>query len=314
MALFAPFMLNLITRLFPLWALLFSGMAVWQPQWFAGQQALIVPLLIIIMFGMGLTLRFDDVRRVLRQPSLVLLGVGLQYLWMPLLAWLVSTALALSPALTTGMVLVGSVAGGTASNVICYLANGDVALSIAMTLLSTLLAVLVTPLLTWLYVGQTVPVPVVAMLFSILKIVLLPVLAGLLLNQWAGQTLQRLQPLFPLISVLAIVYVIAVIVALNASRLPEVGGLLILAIAMHNGLGLLSGYWSARWLGCDQRQCRTIAIEVGMQNSGLAVALATAHFASPLTALPGALFSIWHNLSGSMLAAWWRRSEPVGKR
>lgn len=288
-----------------------SAVAWWRPEIFQGQKSLILPLLMVIMFGMGMTLRLDDFGRVLKQPRIVLIGVSLQFLWMPLLAWGLSLALNLSPALMVGMVLVGSVSGGTASNVICYLARGDVALSISMTLVSTLVAVVATPVLTWLYVGQTVPVPIISMLMSILQIVLLPVAVGVVLNQWAGERLRRLRPLFPLISTIAIVYVIAVIVALNATRLPEVGPALLLAILLHNGLGLISGYWSARWLGYDLRQCRTIAIEVGMQNSGLAVALASQHFSSALSALPGALFSIWHNLSGSALAAWWGRREPV---
>lgn len=301
-------MIRSLTLLFPLWALLLSAFALWQPAWLAGQKALIVPCLVVIMFGMGMTLSPADFSRVLQRPWLILLGVMLQFLWMPLLAWLVSLSLRLPAEVMVGMVLVGSVSGGTASNVICYLAKGDVALSISMTLVSTLLAIVATPALTWFYVGQTVPVPVVDMLLSIVNIVLLPVLAGVLVNQFFRNRMQGIQQLFPLLSVAAIVYVIAIIVALNAGRLAEVGAMLVLAVVLHNLAGLASGYFSARLLGHSPVVCRTVAIEVGMQNSGLAVALASQYFTAP-AALPGALFSIWHNLSGSALAAWWSRRD-----
>lgn len=299
-------MLQFLTRLFPLWAILFSTYAYWQPAWLATQKNLIVPCLMIIMFGMGMTLTAVDFARVLQRPLLILLGVLLQFLWMPLLAFLISGMLGLSTELTVGMVLVGSVAGGTASNVICYLARGDVALSISMTLVSTLVAVVATPLLTWVYVGQGVPVPVLDMLLSLLRIVLVPVTAGVLINQLLGQRIRAVQSLFPLLSVGAIVYVIGIIVALNAGRLADMGWILAVAVMMHNLGGLLSGYASARLLKQPPLICRTIAIEVGMQNSGLAVALASQYF-TPASAIPGALFSIWHNLSGSILAAWWSR-------
>jgi BASS family bile acid:Na+ symporter len=204
------------------------------------------------------------------------------------------------------MVLVGSSPGGTASNVICFLAPGNVALSVSLTFLSTLLAFLLTPAFTWLLAGRAVPVPFASLLLDILRIVLAPVLIGAALNSLFGRRLKRLLPVFPVLSVLAIVVIIAIIVALNQPRLGHVGLAIGGAVVLHNGIGLLLGYLLPRLAGHDPVTARTLAIETGMQNSGLAVALALKHF-GPLAALPGALFSIWHNLSGALLAAAWRR-------
>ena len=298
-----------ITTLFPLWAVLFSALAYWQPELFVAARPAIVPLLGIVMFGMGMTLTWQDFAQVLRKPDRIGLGVALQYLVMPLAAWGIGLALGLSPALLAGLVLVGASPGGTASNVVCYLARGDVALSITLTTASTLLAVVMTPLLTWLYVGERVPVPVMDMLVSIVKIVLLPVAAGIVVNTLFGRRLAPIKHLFPLLSVAAIVVIIAIIVALNRDNLVATGAVVALAVALHNATGLTVGYVLGRLLTGDERTARTLAIEVGMQNSGLAVALAVKYF-SVAAGLPGALFSVWHNLSGSLLAALWSR-RPV---
>lgn len=297
-----------ITQLFPLWAVLLSSVAFYFPDPFASLKPTIIPLLSLIMLGMGMTLSFDDFRRVLLSPKIIMLGLLLQFIVMPLAAYLLSVGLNLPLALLTGMMLVGASSGGTASNVICYLAKGDVALSITLTLCSTLLAVVMLPVLTWFYLGEKIPVPVTAMFFSVLKIVVLPVICGILFNQFAAKKLLRIKPILPLISVLAIVLIIAIIVALNQLRIVELGMLLVVGVMLHNLTGLLSGYWVSRWLGYDRKTCRTLAVEVGMQNSGLSVALASKYF-SPLAALPGAVFSIWHNVSGSLLASYWSRNE-----
>ena len=296
---------------FPLAAVLGVLFALAWPQWLVGLKPAIVPLLGVVMLGMGVSLTLGHFARVLRRPGPILLGLALQYGIMPLAGWLIGLALGVPPALLVGLVLLGACPGGTASNVICYLARGDVALSITLTTLSTLAAVLLTPALTWLYVGQRVPVPVLDMLISIAEIILLPVALGLLLNRWLGARLDPVRRLFPLVSMGAIVLIIAIIVALNRDDLASLGLATALAVILHNGFGLLGGYWLARLLTRDQRVARTLAIEVGMQNSGLAVALAVKYF-SPAAALPGALFSIWHNLSGSLLAAWWSRRSPSG--
>jgi BASS family bile acid:Na+ symporter len=302
--------LTLINRWFPLWALLIALLAFLQPDWFAPRQALIVPLLSLVMFIMGLTLTAADFRRVIVMPRPILIGVSLQFLIMPLAALLLSRSLQLSTQLTAGMVLVGSCAGGTASNVICYLARGDVALSISMTMVSTLLGVVATPLLCSLYLATTIDVDTLGMLLDIVQVVLLPVAGGVLLNRYLRTTIDRLQPVLPSVSVLVILLIIAIVVALNAGRLMEVGLITLLAVVLHNVLGLSGGYYLAHLLGLNLQQCRTIAIEVGMQNSGLGVALALEFF-SASAALPGAIFSVWHNISGSLLAAHWGSGQAV---
>lgn len=298
-------LVNRLVQLFPLWAILLSLVAYWQPLEFTGLKPAIIPLLGVIMFGMGITLRPADFSHALKQPGLILLGVFMQFLMMPFFAWGISMVMALPPMIFVGMVLLGASPGGTASNVITYLAKGDLALSITLTTISTLVAVIATPYLTLWYAGQVVPVDASAMLFSVLKIVLLPVFLGVLVNYLLGDKLRSFKHIFPLISVIAIVIIIAIVVALNAARLADMALILVFAVMLHNAMGLLGGYGISKLLGHNEKTCRTLAIEVGMQNSGLAVALAGKYFGAA-AALPGALFSIWHNLSGSILAAIWR--------
>ncbi len=297
-----------LTRLFPLWAILFSWLAWVQPELFSAHKPTIIPLLSLVMFGMGLTLTLDDFKRVLKMPQLVGFGALLQFSVMPFFAWLISVILNLDPLLTAGMILVGASPGGTASNVICYLSKANVALSITMTAVSTFLAVLLMPWISWLYISATIDVPVFNMLKSIFQIVILPVSLGIALNHFLHKILQPLRHVFPLISVLAIVFIIAIIVSLNAQRLAELSFILLFAVVLHNLAGLGCGYWFTRALGYDKKECRTLAIEVGMQNSGLAVAMAFKYF-SAAAALPGAIFSIWHNLSGSLLASYWNQKN-----
>ncbi|MEH6502918.1 MAG: bile acid:sodium symporter family protein [Cycloclasticus sp.] len=301
-------MINTLTRLFPVWAILLSVFAYLEPDLFTPLKPSLFFLLGLVMFGMGISLKSGDFIAIIKSPRPILLGLALQFLCMPFFAWAISSWLHLPLMLATGMILVGASPGGTASNVICYLAKGNVALSITITTFSTLLAVVATPLLSLLYLGKQIDVPAMKMLLDILKIIILPVAAGLIINQLFGKYLQSVKQIFPLISVFSIVLIIAIIVALNEPRLGSVGLILITAVALHNAAGLLIGYWIPRVLGLDKRTCKTLAIEVGMQNSGLAVALAVKYFA-PAAALPGALFSLWHNLTGSLLAAVWSRSK-----
>ena len=301
-------MLNLATRLFPLWAVLFSIAAFVFPAPFASLKDWIVPLLSLVMFFMGLTLTVADFRRVILAPFPIGIGVCLQFLLMPLLAWLLATLMALPQELTVGLIIVGCCAGGTASNVICYLAKGDVALSISMTMVSTLLGVVLTPLLCRLYIDQGIEVDTVSMLLGIARMVLLPVLAGLVINLFWHSHTRRIEPVLPLLSIAMIILIIAIIVALNEARLQQVGTLVVAAVVLHNTVGLGAAFGLSRLLGMDSVRSRTIAIEVGMQNSGLGVALAIQYF-TPLAALPGAVFSVWHNISGSLLAAYWSRDK-----
>ncbi len=297
--------MNKIVNLFPVWAILLSVVAYANAAFFSSYQQIIVPLLALVMFSMGMTLRWNDFIAVLRKPVIISIAVAIQFLLMPLFAYGLSIYLNLSQELMTGMLLVGASAGGTASNVICYLAKGDVALSILMTIVSTLFAVLLMPALTFLYLNQVVPVPVEGMLKSILLIVLLPVLSGTVINSFFSRRLSKVQAVFPLLSTMAIVFIIAIIVGLNHANLSDLAIPVVLAVCLHNSLGLLFGYGIPRLLKYDERICRTVCIEVAMQNSGLSVALAIKHF-SIAAALPGALFSIWHNISGSLLALFWR--------
>jgi BASS family bile acid:Na+ symporter len=298
-----------ITTWFPLWALSGALFAYLFPEALVALKPAILPLLGLVMFGMGVTLTLDQFAAVLRRPGLVGLGLALQFGVMPLAAWSIGTAMGFAPELLAGLILVGTAPGGTASNLVCYLAKGDVALSITLTTASTLAAVLLTPALTWLYLGEHVPVPALEMLISIAQVVLAPVALGLLVNHWLGARIGRVTALFPLISVAAIVLIIAIIVALNAGKLAQVGLAVVVAVVLHNAIGLAAGYGIARLLVRDEAIARTLAIEVGMQNSGLAVALAVKFF-GPAAALPGAVFSIWHNLSGAALASWWSHRAP----
>jgi len=302
-------MIARITALFPLWAVIACIVAYLVPEPLAGLGWTIVPLLAVIMFGMGLTLRIGDFRRVAGRPLVVTLGTALQFIVMPLAAYLIGKGLGLEPLLLAGFVLLGASPGGIASNVICYLARGDVALSVTLTTVSTLLAAFLTPALTWLYVGREVDVAVWSMLLSVVKIVVAPVALGVAINSLAARWVRPVAHVFPLFSVAAIVLAIAVIVALTADRIPEIGAVIVIGVVLHNLTGLAAGYWGAALFGQDAKVRRTIAIEVGMQNSGLAVALATQFF-SATAALPGAVFSIWHNLSGSALAGWWSKHPP----
>ncbi len=297
-------MLNRYNSLFPLWAVLLSLWAYLQPGFFTPGAAAIVPMLSLVMFFMGLSLGFEDFRRIFRAPRAIVIGVVLQFLLMPALAWSIAQLLQLPGQLAAGLIIVGCCAGGTASNVICYLAKGNVALSISMTLVSTLVGVLATPLLCWLYISQAIEVDRLSMLLSICKMVLFPVVLGVALNHFFHRGIKMLAPLLAALSIATIVLIIAIIVALNQDRLGSIGLLTLLAVVLHNGFGIAGGYGCSRLLGMDRRDSRTIAIEVGMQNSGLGVALALKYF-SPVAALPGALFSIWHNLAGSALAAYW---------
>ncbi len=301
-------MISKLTKLFPLWAILFALIGYLLPQLFTSLKSMIIPLLMLIMLSMGITLTFDDFVRVFKNPKVIFVGVILQYLLMPAVAYFISIMLNLSSELLVGMVLVGSVSGGTASNVICYLAKADVALSISMTIFSTLVAFVATPYLTYLYAGEYIPIPVTAMILSIIKIVILPLFLGILINKFLSKKVEIIKSVLPFISMIAIIAIIAIVVALNNERIGGIGLSMIVAVILHNLIGVLSGYSISKLLNYDEKVCRTIAIEVGMQNSGLAVALASKYF-TPLASLPGAIFSIWHNISGSLLAGFWSKRD-----
>jgi len=300
-------MIKTITNLFPVWAILLSVLAFLQPDTFTSFKGYIVPLLTIIMLAMGLTLTPKDFANVSKNFKAVSVGVILQFTIMPIVALTIATLLNFDANLTVGLVLVGAVAGGTSSNVMCFLAKGDVALSISMTAISTLLGVIFTPLLVEIFAGKAIDIPVAGMIVSLIKIVLVPVVLGVLLNTILHKPIQTIAPSLPVISMIAIVLIIAIVVALNATKLVEVGAMVALAVILHNSFGLLAGYLITKKLGFEEKVCRTIAFEVGLQNSGLATALAMKFFA-PTAAIAGTIFSVWHNISGSILAGYWSRN------
>ncbi|MFV0481656.1 MAG: bile acid:sodium symporter family protein [Campylobacteraceae bacterium] len=301
-----------ILSLFPLWAILLAVIAFYLPSFFVGYKTSITPLLTLIMFLMGTSLSISDFTRVVKRPLLIVLGMGMQFIFMPLFAFLISKFLNLSTDLMVGMLLVGAVSGGTASNVMTFLAKGDVALSITLTACSTLMSVFLTPLLVWFYVGAEVPVDVNAMLLGILQIVVIPVVVGLICAHFLKKEIERFGDFFALFSMLAIIFIIAIVVALNKANIASVGIIVFIGVILHNSLGLVSGFCISKLLGYDHKTCKTMSIEIGMQNSGLAVALATNYFKDlALAALPGAIFSVWHNISGSILAGYWGKRADV---
>ncbi|TWI55636.1 BASS family bile acid:Na+ symporter [Pseudomonas duriflava] len=291
---------------FALWALLAAALAFFQPEWFRSLPPAIVPLLGIIMFGMGLTLKPEDFREVFRKPLRVFLGVAAQFVIMPGMAWLLCRLLQLPPEIAVGVILVGCCPGGTASNVITWFSRGDVALSVAITAVTTLLAPLVTPALIWLLASAWLPVKFSALFLSIVQVVILPIVLGLVAQRLLGARVRAAVDILPLVSVVSIVLIVAAVVAVSQAKIAESGLLIMAVVVLHNSLGLLLGYTAGRLFGLPLAQRKTLAIEVGMQNSGLGAALATAHF-SPLAAVPSALFSVWHNISGALLATVLRR-------
>lgn len=299
-----------VGKTFAIWVLVFASLAYFSPSHFTWLGQYIVPLLGIIMFGMGLTLSKSDFREVFTRPADVAIGVAGQFVIMPGLAWLLTTVLALPPEIAVGVILVGCCPGGTASNVMTFLARGDVALSVTVTSVTTLLAPIVTPALIYLLASQWLEVSAAAMFWSIVQVVILPIVLGILAQSLLREKVHACVAVLPLVSVIAIVAIVAAVVSGNQARIAETGLLIFAVVVLHNGLGLILGYGLARMLGMSLAKRKAISIEVGMQNSGLGVALATAHF-SPLAAVPSAIFSVWHNISGPLAATVFQRMRET---
>ena len=299
-----------IQKTFALWVLLAAAAAFMWPAGFKWIVPWITWLLGIVMFGMGITLSTADFREVARHPKAVLIGVVAQFLVMPGLAYLLSKGLNLPPEIAIGVILVGCCPGGTASNVMTYLARGNTALSVACTAASTLLAPLLTPAIFYLLAREWIDIDAGSMFISVLKVVLFPIALGLIAQALLGARVKAVAEFTPLVSVFAIVAIVAAVVAASQARIAETGLLIFTMVMLHNGLGYLIGYWGARLLGLSHADNKAIAIEVGMQNSGLGAALAAVHFkANPVAAVPSAIFSFWHNISGPLLATYWARKE-----
>ena len=286
------------------------------PSAFSGIKTTIInPLLGVIMFGMGMALRIEDFKVVLSRPKDIAIGCVAQFTIMPLLAFLLSKLFALDEALAIGVVLVGCCPGGTASNVITYLAKGDLALSVGMTATSTLLAPLMTPLLVLLLAGETVDVDVAGMLLSILWVVILPIVAGLIVKWLWPKLSDEATAYLPAISSLAIAFIVLIIISANAQKLLLGGLIIIVVVVLHNLCGLALGWLIGRLLRLPDAKRRAISIEVGMQNSGLASSLASLHFAAyPMATIPGAIFSVWHNISGAIVARLYARQRGTSAK
>lgn len=306
--------ISALTRYIGIIIIIFSVLAFLVPSGFAWATNYTSWFLGAAMFGMGLTIKASDFKAVLTHPKEIVIGCIAQYTIMPLSAWALSMLLKLPPDLAIGVILVGCCPGGTASNVITYIAGGDVSLSVGMTIVSTLLAPLMTPVLTYFLAGAWVHVSLIAMIISVTEVILLPVLLGILIHRLAGRAMERISSVVPLISVIAIVMIIAGIVAKNVEKILTCGLLVLGVVILHNLLGLLLGLSASKIFKVDYDKTTAIAIEVAMQNSGLAVSLAGANFAAnPLATLPGAIFSVWHNISGSIFASL-RRAGKKRKR
>lgn len=300
--------LDTLANAFPLWVLAACGLALLHPPlftWFRGDA--IVAGLALIMLGMGVTLSLDDFRRVATRPGAVVAGILGQFVIMPTAGWLVATILDLDTPYAVGLILVACCPGGTASNVVTYIARADVALSVVMTTCTTLAAVILTPLLTKLLAGRLVEVDAMGLFVSTLKVVVLPVAAGVAVNRWLPGVVRRVLPVAPLVSVITIALVCASVIGQNAAAVRAAGPRLLGAVVLLHAIGFAVGWAWARVFGFGETVARTISIEVGMQNSGLGVVLAQKHFpAEPLTAVPCAISSVVHSCIGSLLAGWWR--------
>ena len=295
--------------------LLVGAVALFLPESFIWiETKTINPMLGVIMFGMGLTLSPKDFKIVLSRPKDILIGCLAQFTIMPLLAWLLTLAFSLPKELALGVILVGCCPGGTASNVITYLAKGDLALSVGMTACSTLLAPIVTPMLVWLMAGTMVNVDTLGMLLSIVYVVIAPIIVGLLCQHFLPKLTKAVTPYLPAFSSLAIAITVGIVVSHNADRLMLGGMIVILVVMLHNLLGLSLGFTIGRLLRLEKPKCVALSIEVGMQNSGLASSLANMHFAAyPLATVPGAIFSVWHNISGALAAKLFQRETTIMK-
>jgi BASS family bile acid:Na+ symporter len=272
-------------------------------------KVLIVPLLQIIMFGMGTVMSLRDFSGVIKMPKGVLVGLLCQFSIMPLVGFSLATLFQFQPEIAAGVVLIGSSPSGLASNVMAYLANANVALSVTLTGVATVIAPFTTPLLMEFFAGAFVPIDFWAMMLSIVKIVILPITLGLIFNHFFHNKTPWLDKIMPLISMAAIVMIITIITAAGRDNLLTIGGFLILASIIHNFLGYFFGYWGCRILKLREQDCRTIALEVGMQNGGLASGIALEMGKVATVGLAPAVFGPWMNISGSSLASWWRNKK-----
>ncbi len=304
-----------LTNLFPLWSVLVAVIALVWPEAFSWYSKELIQVgLGLIMLGMGLTLTLKDFKRVFLLPAALLGGVALQFFIMPLLGWGIGYCMNLPRDIAVGLVLVSCCPGGTASNVVAFLSRANVALSVSMTAISTTMAVMLTPLLTKFYVGERVPVDAVALFYSILVIVILPIVVGVVLNHFFGAAAKKLCLVSPFVSVLFIILIVGFILSQNRQPIIENWRMLIGAVLILHIGGFALGYGLSKLFKFNEESSRTVSIEVGMQNSGLGAALASKHFAIlPLAPVPCAVSAVTHCILGSIVAAFWR-IKTVEKR
>lgn len=268
-----------------------------------------IPLMLsIIMFGMGMSLKRDDFKFILKKPKEVLIGALVQFTVMPLIAFALCCLFKLPPDLAAGVILVGTCPGGTSSNVMTYLGKGDIALSVSMTTVTTLLAPIVTPFLTLFFARKFIVVSVFPMFLSIVKIILIPIFLSIIIKKILGNKCDRLCEIFPLISIMCLVLISGCIAGANASKIMTCALLTFLVMALHNAFGLLVGYCAGKALGLSKAKRRTLAFEIGIQNSGLGVSLASTYF-NPTAALPAAITSIWQIITGPIIASYWHKKN-----
>ncbi|WP_138416107.1 bile acid:sodium symporter family protein [Aquibacillus sediminis] len=299
---------NFFGSTFAIWVILFAVLSYLIPSGFTWLAAYITPLLGIIMFGMGLTLSTQDFKEALRRPKEVGIGVLGQFTIMPLLAFALATLLPVPPEVAVGVILVGCCPGGTSSNVMTFLSKGDTALSVAITAVSTVLAPIITPALVLLFASQWLPVSASSLFVSIVQIVLVPIVLGLLVKGLLKEKAEAGAKAIPLVSVIGIVAIVAAVVSTSQAQIAETGALIFAIVVLHNVLGYLVGLGLGKLLNMQPEQQKAVSIEVGMQNSGLGATLASAHF-SPLAAVPSAIFSVWHNISGPIIATIYRKHQ-----
>lgn len=293
---------------FSVWVLLFAIIGFFVPQAFVGMKANISLLLGIIMFGMGLTLSAADFQEVFRRPVDVLIGVVGHYLIMPALAYFLAIALQLPPDIAVGVILVGCCPSGTASNVMTFLAKGDVALGVSVASVSTLIAPLATPAIISLLANKWMTINTQSLILDIIEVVIVPIVLGVIVKALFKKQAEASVKALPLVSTIAIVLIVGIVVAINKGKILETGGIIFAVVILHNLLGYLLGYLFAKMFGLNLAKRKAITLETGMQNSGLGAALAAAHF-NPIAAVPSAIFSVWHNISGSLLATWFAKRE-----
>nr|WP_174507140.1 bile acid:sodium symporter family protein [Acinetobacter sp. Marseille-Q1620] len=295
-----------VQKTFALWVILFAVIALFIPDAFIWMKAYIPWVLGIIMLGMGMTMTVDDFKSVLAHPKAVVIGVVAHFVVMPSVAYFLCKIFYLPAEIAVGVILVGCCPGGTASNVITYMAKGNTALSVACTSVSTFLAPVLTPAIFYVLASQWIPIDAGSMFIDILKVVIFPIILGVFLRTFFKEKTEQYIQIMPLMSVIGIVVIVAAIIAASKASIMQSGLLILGVVILHNGLGFLLGFWASRFFNLSYFDSKAVAIEVGMQNSGLGVTLAAIHFAaSPVTAVPSAIFSLWHNISGPALATYW---------